>query len=91
MQKHCARVRAVTSAAVLAMKEKVHKGHAPWSAHLRCQAKLCLGLAEKATEYWVAASLTELAEDYLNRAARAEITRSARRAYASSTSTRVSL
>jgi hypothetical protein len=92
MQKRCARVRAVTSAAVLAMKEKArHKGAAPWSAHLRCQAKLCLGLAEKATEYWVAASLTELAEDYLNRAARAEITRSARRDYASSTSTRVSL
>jgi hypothetical protein len=74
------------------MKDNVrHKGDAPWSAHLRCQAKLCLGLAETATEYWVAASLTELAEDYLNRAARAEITRSARRGYASSTSTHVSL
>jgi hypothetical protein len=82
----------VNAAVVHAMKSKVrHEGDAPWSAHLRCQAKLCLGLAEKATEYWVSASLTELAEDYLNRAARAEITRSARRDYANSTSTRVSL
>ncbi len=60
-------------------------------AQFRCHAKACLGMAEKATEYWVAALLTELAEDYLERAKRAEGAFAARCAYASSTSTRVSL
>jgi hypothetical protein len=60
-------------------------------AQFRCQAKVCLRLAEKATEYWVAACLTELAEDYLDRADCAEGARAARSSYARSTSTRVSL
>jgi hypothetical protein len=33
---------------------------------------MCLHLAGKATEHWVAASLAELAEEYLDRADRAE-------------------
>ena len=42
------------------------------AAHFRLQANACLHLAGKATEHWVAASLTELAEEYLDRADRAE-------------------
>jgi len=46
---------------------------APRAAHLRLQAWTCRALAAKATEHWVAASLTELAEDLLHRAIRAEL------------------
>jgi len=74
------------------MKSKPRRnGAMTGPAQFRCQAKVCLGMAEKATEYWVAASLTELAEDYLNRANRAQIARARPPVYASSTSTRVSL
>jgi hypothetical protein len=52
----------------------------PWPAHLRLQACTCLALAAKATEHWVAASLTELAEELLNRAIRAETAIAARHA-----------
>jgi hypothetical protein len=45
---------------------------APRAAHLRLQACTCRALAAKATEHWVAASLTELAEELLHRAVRAE-------------------
>jgi hypothetical protein len=49
------------------------KIYARFPAHFRLQAKTCLRLAEQATEHWVAASLTELAEEFLHRAARAEL------------------
>lgn len=74
------------------MKSKPkHRGGVPGPAQFRCQAKACLGMAARATEYWVAASLTELAEDYLERANRAETALAVRPPYARSTSTQVSL
>jgi hypothetical protein len=40
------------------------------AAGFRLQAKTCLRLADDAAEYWVAASLKELAEELLRRANR---------------------
>jgi hypothetical protein len=53
------------------LKARMPGACAPWPAHLRLQACTCLALAAKATEHWVAASLTELAEELLDRAIRA--------------------
>jgi hypothetical protein len=62
------------------MKEPRPKACMAWPAHFRLQASTCLVLAAKATEHWVAASLTELAEEFLDRAVRAELSISAERA-----------
>jgi hypothetical protein len=40
----------------------------PRAAAFRLQAKTCLQLANSASEIWVAVSLTELAEEFLQRA-----------------------
>jgi hypothetical protein len=42
----------------------------PCAAAFRLQAKTCLQLANSASEIWVAVSLTELAEEFLQRANR---------------------
>ena len=43
----------------------------PCAAVFRLQANTCLHLANNATEFWIAASLRELADDLLARADRA--------------------
>jgi hypothetical protein len=52
-----------------------------WPAYFRLQAKTCLHLADKATEHWVAASLTERAAEFLDLAERAEPSRATTRNY----------
>ena len=54
------------------------KASTPCAAALRLQAGACLRLAESANEYWVAASLRELADVYLDRADRLQRVRLAR-------------
>lgn len=62
-------------------KAATRTARAAWSAHLRLQSEACRALAAKASEHWVAVSLTELAEEFLQRATLAEASFSGAYAY----------